>query len=116
MYRVVAVLCLATVITCDTRPAYTYRHLLEPSKESYESTEAKYSFEWSVDEDSNEFGHQESRDGDDTKGSYYVQLPGGRLHQVTFSVVGESGFKPLVSVLGGASLPESDESDESYGS
>ena len=65
------------------------------------------------DPSSNEFGHQETRDGADTKGSYYVQLPDGRLQQVTYYVDGDSGYIADVKYTGSASF-ESDESNESF--
>ncbi|XP_068210720.1 pro-resilin-like [Palaemon carinicauda] len=89
------------------------------SEESYESSEAKYSFNWAVSDDSssNEFGHQETRDGDYTQGSYYVQLPDGRLQTVKYSVNDDSGYVAEVTYEGEAefesSESESDESDES---
>ncbi|XP_068210492.1 pro-resilin-like [Palaemon carinicauda] len=89
------------------------------SSESYESSEAKYSFNWAVSDDSssNEFGHQETRDGDDTQGSYYVQLPDGRLQTVKYSVNDDSGYVAEVTYEGEAqfesSESESDESNES---
>ena len=88
------------------------------SSESYESSEAQYNFQWAVDHDpsSNEFGHQEARDGDDTKGSYYVQLPDGRVQQVAYYVNGGSGYIADVQYTGSASSEsyESDESNESF--
>ncbi|KAK3876097.1 hypothetical protein Pcinc_019074 [Petrolisthes cinctipes] len=62
--------------------------------ESYESSEAKYDFNWAVKDDSsyNDFGQQEARDGDNTQGSYYVQLPDGRLQKVTYYVDGDDGY------------------------
>ncbi|KAK3875108.1 hypothetical protein Pcinc_020027 [Petrolisthes cinctipes] len=64
------------------------------SSESYESSEAKYDFQWAVKDDSsdNDFGHQEGRDGDNTQGSYYVQLPDGRLQKVSYYVDGDDGY------------------------
>jgi len=87
----------------------------EASAESYESSEAKYSFNWAVSDDSssNEFGHQEARDGDDTQGSYYVQLPDGRLQTVKYFVDGDSGYVAEVNYEGEASFESgSDESRE----
>ncbi|CAL4153992.1 unnamed protein product, partial [Meganyctiphanes norvegica] len=59
-----------------------------------EQAPAKYDFDWSVkdDESGNDFGHEESRDGDFTEGSYYVLLPDGRLQKVSYYVDGDSGF------------------------
>ena len=95
--------------------------ILQESDESYESSEAKYNFAWNVDDESSEnhYGHQEARDGDDTQGSYYVQLPDGRLQKVSYHVDGDDGYVAEVTYEGEAEFPsqesyESDESDESY--
>ncbi|MCL4139400.1 UNVERIFIED_CONTAM: hypothetical protein GTU68_024758, partial [Idotea baltica] len=49
---------------------------------------AQYNFDWAVNDQysGNDFGQQESRDGYDTKGSYYVLLPDGRRTTVTYYV------------------------------
>ncbi|XP_037773579.1 cuticle protein 19.8-like, partial [Penaeus monodon] len=47
----------------------------------------QYSFNYAVnDAFGNDFGHQEGRDGYKHQGSYYVQLPDGRLQRVTYTV------------------------------
>lgn len=51
---------------------------------------------------STDFGHQKSRDGENTRGSYYVRLPDGRLQKVTYYVDGDSGFVAEVSYEGEA--------------
>ncbi|XP_068210491.1 cuticle protein 21-like [Palaemon carinicauda] len=81
----------------------------ERSFESYESSEAQYSFNYAVKDESteNDFGHQETRDGDDTQGSYYVQLPDGRLQTVKYFVDGDSGYVAEVSYQGEARFPDS---------
>ncbi|KAK3877535.1 hypothetical protein Pcinc_017751 [Petrolisthes cinctipes] len=63
---------------------------------------AKYDFNYAVRDDpsANDFGHNEARDGYDTQGSYYVQLPDGRLQQVTYYVNGDSGYVAEVSYQG----------------
>ncbi|XP_063601164.1 pro-resilin-like [Penaeus indicus] len=87
--------------------SYEYRppRFQRSSEESYESGEAKYNFNWAVSDDSssNEFGHQEARDGDHTQGSYYVQLPDGRLQTVKYFVDGDSGYVAEVSYEGDVS-------------
>ncbi|XP_068209983.1 cuticle protein 7-like [Palaemon carinicauda] len=87
----------------------------EESSESYESSEAQYSFNYAVKDESseNDFGHQETRDGDGTQGSYYVQLPDGRLQTVKYYVDGDSGYVAEVSYQGEARFPDSFESYES---
>ncbi|XP_042227194.1 pro-resilin-like [Homarus americanus] len=82
-----------------------------PEDSSEEHEPAKYDFEWSVEdeESGNDFGHQESRDGDHTQGSYYAHLPDGRLQTVTYYVEGDSGYIADVKYEGEAHYPESDE-------
>ncbi|XP_063888691.1 pro-resilin-like [Scylla paramamosain] len=85
------------------------------SYESYESSEAKYEFEWSVEDAStgNDFGHKEARDGDYTQGVYTVRLPDTRLQTVTYVVEGDKGYVADVKYDGEAQFPDS-YSRESY--
>lgn len=54
---------------------------------------AYYKYDYAVKDDYyNDYGHQESREGDSTKGSYWVALPDGRRMVVTYYVDGNSGF------------------------
>ena len=80
-----------------------------------ESSEVSYRFSWAVEDESSEnyFGHQEAREDDDTEGSYYVQLPDGRLQKVSYYVDGDSGFVAEVEYEGEARYPDSFESYES---
>ncbi|XP_063601384.1 cuticle protein 8-like [Penaeus indicus] len=112
--KVLILLGLAAIVAADSRETYAYRAPRASSEESFESTEAKYNFNWAVSDDSssNEFGHQEARDGDDTQGSYYVQLPDGRLQKVTFYVDGDDGYVADVTYEGEARF-DSVESAES---
>nr|XP_027216976.1 cuticle protein 7-like [Penaeus vannamei] len=82
--KVFFILAAVAVAAADRRP-YSYS---APQFSSEESGPAHYDFEWKVDHDDsgNDFGHQEARDGHDTQGSYYVQLPDGRLQTVRFAV------------------------------
>ncbi|XP_063600981.1 pro-resilin-like [Penaeus indicus] len=102
--KVLLLLSLAAIVAADTREVYRPPQEIseESSEESYESSEAKYSFDWAVSDDSssNEFGHQETRDGDLTQGSYYVQLPDGRLQTVKYYVDGDSGYVAEVNYEG----------------
>ncbi|KAK7076331.1 hypothetical protein SK128_016686 [Halocaridina rubra] len=96
------VLGLAALVATDSRESYEYRPRRVSSEESYESSEARYNFNWAVDHDpsSNEFGHQENRDGDETQGSYYVELPDGRVQRVTYHVNGDDGYVAKVTYEG----------------
>ena len=95
----------------DERP-YSYRPPQsygsdESSEESYE--DARYHFQWNVNEDYNNFGHQEQRDGDNTQGTYYVNLPDSRRQTVTYYVNGDSGYVAEVNYEGEAQFPQSGE-------
>ncbi|KAK8392513.1 hypothetical protein O3P69_014708 [Scylla paramamosain] len=69
---------------------------------------ANYDFNWAVNDaaSSNNYGHQEARNGDNTQGYYFVQLPDGRLQKVTYSVQGNSGFLAEVTYEGEAQYPQ----------
>ncbi|XP_071541397.1 uncharacterized protein [Panulirus ornatus] len=113
--KVLILLAVAAVATADSREFYAYAAPHSSSEESYESSEAQYNFNWAVQHgpSGNDFGHQEARDGDDTQGSYYVQLPDGRLQTVNYRVQGDSGYVAQVNYEGQARYPGSFESFES---
>ncbi|XP_064111983.1 cuticle protein 19.8-like [Macrobrachium nipponense] len=69
---------------------------------------AQYNFNYAVKDDysGNDFGHEEGRNGYDTQGSYYVQLPDGRLQKVDYVVKGDSGFLAQVNYQGEAQYPK----------
>ncbi|KAK8392477.1 hypothetical protein O3P69_014679 [Scylla paramamosain] len=77
-------------------------------QDSYGAAPANYNFNWAVNDaaSSNNYGHQEARDGDDTQGYYFVQLPDGRLQKVTYSVQGNSGYLAEVTYEGEAQYPQ----------
>ncbi|XP_047472546.1 cuticle protein 18.6-like [Penaeus chinensis] len=85
----------------DQAPAYGY------AAPTPAPAPAKYDFNYAVKDDysGNDFGHQEARDGYDTQGSYFVQLPDGRLQKVTYTVNGDSGYVADVSYEGEAQYP-----------
>ncbi|XP_037802103.1 uncharacterized protein LOC119596832 [Penaeus monodon] len=95
--------------TTGSRPVY--RVPQDSGENSEEYGPAKYDFEWAVkdDDSGNDFGHQEARDDDHTQGSYYVQLPDGRLQTVKYVVDGDDGYVAEVSYEGEAQYPESHE-------
>ncbi|XP_042890252.1 pro-resilin-like [Penaeus japonicus] len=95
---VVALALVAVSLAAPSQPSYGYA---PPA--TYDAP-AKYDFNYAVKDDysGNDFGHQEARDGYDTQGSYYVQLPDGRLQKVTYTVNGDSGYVAEVSYDGEA--------------
>ncbi|XP_045617305.1 cuticle protein 21-like [Procambarus clarkii] len=113
--KILILLGVAALAAADSRETFSYAAPRRVSSaESFESSEAQYNFNYAVkhEDSGNDFGHQETRDGDDTKGSYYVQLPDGRLQTVTYFVDGDSGYIADVKYDGEARYPDSDESRE----
>ena len=55
---------------------------------------AHYKFDWAVNDDYTyvNMGQYEGRDGDNTKGNYWVVLPDGRKQNVNYYVNGYSGY------------------------
>ncbi|XP_071547567.1 pro-resilin-like [Panulirus ornatus] len=67
---------------------------------------AQYNFQWEVNDppSANFYGHQEQRDGANTQGSYYVQLPDSRRLLVDYTA-DASGYRPVVTYEGEAQFP-----------
>ena len=63
-----------------------------------------YVFNYGVQSDNSNFGQEEEGDGQNVRGSYYVQLPDGRLQKVDYWA-DESGYHATVSYEGTASYP-----------
>ncbi|XP_071551236.1 uncharacterized protein [Panulirus ornatus] len=74
------------------------------SAPTYPDTPPQYSSQYAVKDDysGNDFGHDESRDGYNTQGSYYALLPDSRLQKVNYYVNGDSGYVAEVSYEGEA--------------
>ena len=58
---------------------------------------ANYEFAYEVNDPptGQSFGHSEKRQGDDTRGSYFVELPDGRMQRVTYTA-GPDGYRAQV--------------------
>ncbi|XP_045107382.1 cuticle protein 18.6-like [Portunus trituberculatus] len=111
--KVLLLAALAVMAAADQAPTYTPpRPTYSAPTPSYGPAEptgpAQYNFNWAVKDDysGNDFGQDESRDGYNTQGSYYVLLPDGRLQRVNYRVEGDSGFLAEVSYEGEAQYPE----------
>ena len=63
-------------------------------KEYFDQAPAHYKFDWAVNDDYTyvNMGQYEARDGDNTKGNYWVVLPDGRKQNVNYYVNGYSGY------------------------
>ena len=76
--------------------------LADDAPSSYPSAPAKYEYEWQVVDSysNNNYGQQESRDGANTVGSYFVKLPDGRTQRVSYTVDDYGGkcFKSNIGV------------------
>ncbi|XP_042239585.1 cuticle protein 19.8-like [Homarus americanus] len=106
--KVVVVFAVVAVVVAG--PQYTpYGAPPPPTNYGAQPAEApaQYNFNLAVKDDysGNDFGHQESRDGYDTQGSYYVLLPDGRLQKVDYTVNGDSGYVAEVTYEGEAQYP-----------
>ena len=57
-----------------------------------------YQFHYAVNDQysGNDFGHQESSDGNVVTGKYYVQLPDGRRQVVTYTADHENGYQVII--------------------
>ena len=84
-----------------------------PSSSSYSynslANGAGYSFEWNVYDAYNQFGHREDRKlgqsgTDETRGSYHVLLPDGRVQTVTYFVDPYNGYQVRYIYLPGLLL------------
>ncbi|XP_050720279.1 pro-resilin-like [Eriocheir sinensis] len=112
-FKVLLLAAVAALAAADQAPSYSPpRPTYNPPQPSYGPAEptapAQYNFNWAVKDDysSNDFGHEETRNGYDTQGSYFVLLPDGRLQRVKYTVNGNSGFLPEISYEGEAQYPQ----------
>ena len=71
---------------------------------NFHQAPAHYDFDYAVKDDYSyvNFGHNENRNGDNTKGSYFVDLPDGRRQTVNYYVDGYSGYVADVQYSGEA--------------
>ncbi|XP_042239516.1 cuticle protein 7-like [Homarus americanus] len=74
---------------------------------AYPDTPPQYNSQYAVRDDysGNDYGHEESRDGYNTQGTYSVLLPDGRVQRVTYHVDGDSGYVAEVTYEGEALYP-----------
>merc|ERR1711879_336924 len=75
--------------------------------ETYPDEPPVYTYTYGVADDysQNNYGQTESRDGYNTQGEYYVNLPDGRLQKVTSTVSGDAGYVADVVYPGEAQHP-----------
>ncbi|KAG7161013.1 Pro-resilin-like 173, partial [Homarus americanus] len=76
----------------------------------------QYNSQYAVRDDysGNDYGHEESRDGYNTQGTYSVLLPDGRVQRVTYYVDGDSGYVAEVTYEGEASTQPTIPPQHSY--
>ncbi|XP_071536158.1 cuticle protein 8-like [Panulirus ornatus] len=103
---------LVALASADILPNYITPLLsYNPPPPSYSAPQpvgpAQYTFNWNVKDDyaGNDYGHEETRNGYDTYGSYYALLPDGRFQKVDYTVNGDSGFLAQVQYDGEAQYP-----------
>ncbi|XP_064111982.1 pro-resilin-like [Macrobrachium nipponense] len=100
--KVLQLVVMASVTIVATQSMLQYAPLYDYSKAVLvQKTSPHYSFSYALKDDhlGNDFGHEEIRDGYDTKGHYYANLPGGSFQKVSYYVAGGSEFVPKVSYL-----------------
>ncbi|XP_053648438.1 cuticle protein 8-like [Cherax quadricarinatus] len=109
--KVFLLLGLVAFVSADKRPSLAYGAPQAQRFSSEEFEAPKYGFDWAVrdGESGNDFAQQETRDNENTKGSFTVQLPDGRLQTVNYYVDGDSGFIADVQYQGEARYPDSSE-------
>ena len=78
-------LALAAIEAIPQHPAHAAGYAAGP---------AVYSYSYGVNDagSGNNFGQSESRNGASTEGTYFVQLPDGRLQKVAYTVQGDAGY------------------------
>jgi len=88
-------------------PRNTYQAPESDEVLDYEPTNPEYNQRYEVadDETGAQFNHEEERDGAQTRGSYSVALPDGRVQTVTYYVNGDGGFVAEVTYDGEAQYP-----------
>ena len=76
----------------------------DKAERSYPTIPPKYSYQWQVEDQysNNNYGQDETRDGDSTTGSYFVLLPDGRTQKVSYTVDAYGGYKAEVTYEGEA--------------
>eukprot|EP00095_Tigriopus_kingsejongensis_P006756 maker-scaffold544_size141056-snap-gene-0.29 protein:Tk06756 transcript:maker-scaffold544_size141056-snap-gene-0.29-mRNA-1 annotation:"hypothetical protein DAPPUDRAFT_112094" len=75
----------------------------------------KYGYKVHDDYHGTDFGHNEHRNGQVTKGEYHVKLPDGRVQTVTYYVDGYKGYVAEVKYHGKAHHPEGKKHHKGYG-
>ncbi|XP_063601191.1 cuticle protein 19-like [Penaeus indicus] len=115
LLQILLVLALMVFASADQRPFYSYdvpQSMEEDSSEEF--APPKYEFQYGVKDGYSgvDFAHGESRDEDETRGSYTVQLPDGRLQKVTYYVDSDDRYVADFIIAGEAQFPESEESRE----
>ncbi|XP_066948499.1 uncharacterized protein [Macrobrachium rosenbergii] len=97
------------MVSSEKRRVYNYktRHALKKMLPN-ESHQAKPGLEWQVNYSNGQskFARHETRDDQETKGSYSVMLPDGRTQTVTYYVDQSSGYVATVTYDGQATYPE----------
>jgi len=103
--KVAILLCVVAAGWAAPQGGYDYQGPIPVQREPVYPP-AQYTFQWDVNDQysGNYYGHQEQRDGDNTQGTYYVQLPDSRLMRVDY-YADASGFHPTVTFEGEAQYP-----------
>jgi len=85
--------------------SFLYNHFLTFL---YVNQQSPVNYEWNYavqDNQFNDFGHMETRDGFLATGKYYVNLPDGRTQVVTYTA-DANGYVPVVEYIGVPQYPD----------
>jgi len=102
----VAAIATAAVTVVSAMPAPDHP-TPAPSYQEYAPVAPVYTYEYAVKDDysGNDFGQQESRNDASASGSYFVNLPDGRIQKVAYTVDGYGGYQAEVTYVGEAAYP-----------
>ncbi|XP_069991764.1 cuticle protein 18.6-like [Penaeus vannamei] len=103
----VALVILSLVATAWADDDYSYRPPTPIARQpQYLSAPARYNYQWGVSDQfsGNFYGQREQRNGDNTRGSYYVRLPDSRLMKVEY-YADATGYHPTITFEGEAQYP-----------
>ncbi|XP_063614239.1 uncharacterized protein LOC134787407 [Penaeus indicus] len=106
VFRIAALSALMAIVLTESNPRYSLPVPAYNAPAPAPSGPVQYNFNYVVENNiGNDSGHEENRNRYDSQGTFFVQLPDGRLQTVTYNVNGDSGFVADVAYQGEAQYP-----------